>query len=272
MRTHRREFLQAVGVAAASGVMLGGLPASAAVLERPPARSPGWSEIEGVAFDAFTVLDFRQISATAERLFPGQGARFEELWRTRLFEYSWLRVAGARYRDFEGLSADAFAWASAVLKLTPAAEVRRDFLETIVQLAPWPEATSVLRQLRASGRKLSFLSNFTPGMLATIGRRTGLDQLMDPPLSTDAVRSYKPDPRTYHLAVDAFRLPKERIAFIAHGGWDAAGASWFGFPTCWINRLGVPREELGAVPLATLPNLSTLPGLLSGVASPGEPH
>ena len=50
--------------------------------------------VGAVAFDAFTLLDFRQLPATAERLFPGQGARFEEVWRTRLFDYSWLRVLG----------------------------------------------------------------------------------------------------------------------------------------------------------------------------------
>jgi 2-haloacid dehalogenase len=82
------------------------------------------------------------------------------------------------------------------------------------------------------------------------------------------VRSYKPAPRAYQLAPEAFRLPKERIAFVAHGGWDAAGAGWFGFPTYWINRTGIPRDELGVAPTATLPSLSPLPGLLTGAAGP----
>jgi 2-haloacid dehalogenase len=217
-----------------------------------------------VAFDAFTLLDFRQLPATAERLFPGQGPRLEEVWRTRLFDYGWLRVVGGQYRDFEAVSADAFTFAAGLLKLSPSAEARREFLETIVGLSPWPEAPGVLSQLRAAGLKLAFLSNLTPAMLGSIARRTGLDRLMDAPLSTDAVRSYKPAPRAYQLAVDAFGLPRERIAFVAHGGWDAAGAGWFGFPTYWINRAGIPRDELGVVPVATLPSLSPLPALLTG--------
>lgn len=244
MMTQRREFLMAVG-----GLTMGGLGSSA-------------GPIGGVAFDAFTLLDFRPLPATAERLFPGQGARLEEVWRTRLFDYSWLRVLGGQYRDFETVSADAFGFASALLKLSPSPQARREFLDTIVGLPAWPEAVATLTQLRAAGLKLAFLSNFTPAMLASIGRRTGLDRLMDPPLSTDAVRSYKPDPRAYHLAVEAFRLPKERIAFVAHGGWDAAGAAWFGFPTYWVNRTGIPRDELGVTPLATISSLAPLPGLL----------
>jgi 2-haloacid dehalogenase len=265
MSTGRREFLNCVGGLAAAGFVLGaGASTRAAASERAP------GPIGGVAFDAFTLLDFRALPAMAERLFPGQGARFEELWRIRLFEYSWLRVLGGQYRDFDAVSADAFGFAAATLKLSPPAAARREYLDTLLQLPTWPEVPSVLAQLRAAGLKLAFLSNFTPAMLSAIGHRTGLDKLMDAPLSTDAVRSYKPDPRAYQMAVEAFRLPKERIAFVAHGGWDAAGAGWFGFPTYWLNRVGVSSEELGVSPVATLPSLSPLPRALAGETGRGN--
>jgi 2-haloacid dehalogenase len=47
------------------------------------------------------------------------------------------------------------------------------------------------------------------------------------------------------MALGACALPKSRIGFAAFGGWDAAGASWFGFPTAWVNRAGAPREGIG---------------------------
>lgn len=267
MSTHRREFLQAMGGMAGWGLARG---AGAGTGAGSAGRGGGTGAVGAVAFDAFTLLDFRQLPATAERLFPGQGARLEELWRTRLFEYGWLRVLGGRYRDFQALSGDAFDFAAAALKLSPSAAARGELLETLVQLPAWPEALPVLGELRAAGLKLALLSNFTARMLATIGRRTGLGRLLDAPLSTDVVRSYKPDPRAYHLAVEAFRLPRERIAFVAHAGWDAAGAGWFGFPTCWINRNGIARDALGVAPVATLTSLSPLPGLLAGLA--GAPN
>ena len=267
MSTGRREFLNCVGGLAAAGLVLGAGPGTGS---RASAREQALGLIGAVAFDAFTLLDFRALPATAERLFPGQGARFEELWRTRLFEYSWLRVLGGHYSDFEAVSADAFGFAAAALKLSPSAAARREYLDVLVQLPTWPEASAVLTQLRAAGLKLAFLSNFTPGMLGTIARRTGLDRLMDAPLSTDAVRSYKPDPRAYQLAVEAFRLPKERIAFVAHAGWDAAGAGWFGFPTYGVNRVGTSPEQLGVSPVATLPSLSPLPGLLEQARAGGD--
>ena len=46
-------------------------------------------------------------------------------------------------------------------------------------------------------------------------------------------------------------------------GWDAAGASAFGFTTTWVNRVGLPQDRLPAAPHHILPDLSRLPELLA---------
>jgi 2-haloacid dehalogenase len=53
-------------------------------------------------------------------------------------------------------------------------------------------------------------------------------------------------------------LPREQILFVAFAGWDAAGAKAFGYPTYWVNRLGLPREELGILPDAVGTDLTDL--------------
>jgi 2-haloacid dehalogenase len=50
------------------------------------------------------------------------------------------------------------------------------------------------------------------------------------------------------MAIDALGLRREEILFAAFAGWDAAGAKTFGYPTFWVNRLGLPLEELDVVP------------------------
>ena len=50
------------------------------------------------------------------------------------------------------------------------------------------------------------------------------------------------------MAVEAFGLKLEEIAFAAFGGWDVAGAKWFGYTTFWVNRLDLPVGELGVTP------------------------
>jgi 2-haloacid dehalogenase len=92
---------------------------------------------------------------------------------------------------------------------------------------------------------MAFLSNFSASMLDAGVANSGLQGMFEPHLSTDRVGAYKPDPRAYQMAVDAFGALPEEILFVAFGGWDAAGAKAFGFPTFWVNRQGVRAEELG---------------------------
>jgi 2-haloacid dehalogenase len=101
--------------------------------------------------------------------------------------------------------------------------------------------------LKGAGIRLAFLSNMTSKLLDAGIRNSGLEGLFDHVLSTDRVRTFKPDPRAYQMALDAFMLQREEILFVAFAGWDAAGAKWFGYPTFWVNRLGLPAEELGVV-------------------------
>jgi 2-haloacid dehalogenase len=58
------------------------------------------------------------------------------------------------------------------------------------------------------------------------------------------------------MALDAFGLGREEIAFVAFAGWDAAGATWFGYPTVWMNRTSASAEELGATPTSIARDLA----------------
>lgn len=68
----------------------------------------------------------------------------------------------------------------------------------------------------------------------------------------------------YQMGVDAFRLPREAIVFAASAAWDAAGAKAFGYPTFWLNRGGLPPEELGVGPDATGSSTADLVKFVAG--------
>ncbi len=69
-------------------------------------------------------------------------------------------------------------------------------------------------------------------------------------ISTDEKQTYKPSRMAYQLAIEKLKLRKEEILFVPFAGWDMAGATWFGYPTFWLNRLNTPHEELDAKPMA----------------------
>lgn len=232
---HRRDFL-ALAAGAASAVFV------------PQTRAaPGSGRIHAIAFDAFTTFDGRPLNALAEELFPGNGTALMNAWRTRQFEYTWLRTLSGNYLDFWHVTADALDVATKLLKLDSGAMQRERLMQGFLELKAWPDALPALRQMRASGLKLAFLANPTVAMLDRWVANSGLEGLFEPHLSTDRVRAFKPDPRAYRMGTEAFGLPPASIVFAAFGGWDAAGAKAFGYPTFWVNRASAPVEQLGFV-------------------------
>src|SRR5262249_15637220 len=150
------------------------------------------------------------------------------------------------------------AYAGAATKVALDDVARKRLMGAFASLPAWPDVRPVLEALRVAGVRLAFLSNFTAEMLDAAVASAGLRGFFGPHPTTDRVRAYRPDPRAYAMAVEAFRLPREEIAFVASAPWDAAGAKWFGFPTLWIDRNAAPPEELGVSPDATAPDLKVL--------------
>jgi 2-haloacid dehalogenase len=238
MTATRRELLTLAASAAGAGLF----PSAKAAESVMPRR------FKAIAFDAFVIFDPRSISALAEELFPGKGARLSEVWRARQFEYGWLRMAMGRYADFSQITGDALTFAAKTLKIELAPEQRSRLMEASRELKPWPGVVEGLKSLRNAGVRLAFLSNSTPDALAARTKASGLEGLFEHQLSTDTIKTYKPDPRAYAMAVEAFALPAENILFAAFGGWDAIGAKAFGYPVFWFNPGHQPVEELGEVP------------------------
>lgn len=232
----RRPFLRSVAGAAIAGTVRG-----AHASTPTPTRAV---RIRAVAFDLFTIFDPRSVVATAETIVPGRGRALCESWRVRQFEYSWLRVAAGTYRDFRFVTADALAHAARASGVDLSEDASEALMTSFERLAPWADSRSALTSMRDAGLRLAPLANFTTPMIENLLGRAGMRTLFDDVISTDRAKTYKPDPRAYALGPTTFKLSRAEIAFVAFGGWDAAGAKWFGFPTFWVNRLGVPAEEL----------------------------
>jgi 2-haloacid dehalogenase len=221
-------------------------------------QDPRRPRFAAVAFDGLAILDPRPVFTLAETLYPGRGAELGMLWRTRQFDYQWLRALSRRYADFLATTEDALVFAARQLKLPLTSADRERLMRAYLELKAWPDAVPVLRALKADGLRLAFLSNMTRPMLDAGIANSGLAGTFEHVLSTDAIRTYKPDPRAYQMAPDAFGLAPEAILFVAFAGWDAAGAKSFGFTTYWANRSDAGAEELGFAADAQGPDLSQL--------------
>jgi 2-haloacid dehalogenase len=216
------------------------------------------SHIKAIVFDGFVIFDPKPVFALAESFFPGVGASFSNEWRTRQFEYTWLRIAARQYADFWQVTRDALVFAAKKLSIELTSEKLDKLMNAYLELDVWPDVITAIKSLKNSGLQLGFLSNFTANMLDKNVRHSRLEGIFAHILSTDRAKTYKPDPLAYQLAVDSFRLKREEILFAAFGGWDAVGAKLFGYPTFWVNRQKLPLEQLGAVPDGSGETLSQL--------------
>ena len=208
-----------------------------------------------VLFDAYgTLFDVYSVGLLAEQLFPGQGQSLSVLWRDKQIEYTRLVTTsndGAQYRPFWELTVASLRHVCKRLGLALTPEREQQLMNEYRHLSAFPENRQVLQALRARGVPTGILSNGDPGMLGIAVRSAGLEGLLDHVLSVDSVRRYKTHPQAYALGTQATGLPAAQVLFVSSNGWDALGATWFGYRTLWVNRYQLPFEELGTPPTRT---------------------
>ena len=211
---------------------------------------------EAVLFDAYgTLFDVYSVGLLAEQLYPGRGDALALLWRDKQIEYTRLASMSGRYRPFWDLTRVGLRYAVLRLGLPPDSASEDQLMNQYRHLSAFPENREVLEGLRQRGIRAGILSNGDPEMLAVALRSAGLADLIDPVLSADTVRRFKTDAAVYQLGPDALGLPARKILFVSSNGWDALGATWFGYTTLWINRAGLPPEQLDPAPTRTARNL-----------------
>jgi 2-haloacid dehalogenase len=217
-----------------------------------------------VLFDAYgTLLDVYSVAELIEELFPGKGQAMSVLWRDKQIEYTRLVTTcnqGAHYRPFSEITRAALIFTIKKLAVSPEdIWTDEEFLleyEPVIELLlaqyqhldAFPENIAVLQELKARGIPTGILSNGDAHMLQDAVRFAGLSPYLDHLISVDQVRKFKTHPDAYALGEQVTGLRASGILFVSSNGWDALGATWFGYQTLWVNRYHLPFEELGTQP------------------------
>ena len=202
-----------------------------------------------VLFDAYgTLFDVYSVGLLAEQLFPGHGERLAVLWRDKQIEYTRLVTMSGRYRPFWELTRAGLRFAAARLALRLDASAEDRLMNQYRHLSAFPENKDVLVELKRRGIPAGILSNGDPEMLGVAVKSAGFSDLLTHVLSVHSVKRFKTDPAAYALGPQALKLAAHEILFVSSNGWDAIGATWFGYTTLWVNRAGLPLEQLDTPP------------------------
>jgi len=219
--------------------------------------------ISACVFDAYgTLFDFASAAAGCADLLGEKTGPLTALWRDKQLQYSWLRGLQGRYVPFWQVTGDALDHALAALGLAQEPGLRERLMDLYRHLATFPEVPGVLATLRQAGFATAILSNGSPDMLESAVGRGGLADAFDAVLSVDVLRTFKPDPRVYQLAVDRLGVAPARIAFMSSNAWDAHAAAAFGMQVVWCNRYRQHAERLPGTPAREIRSLAELPALL----------
>ena len=202
-----------------------------------------------VLFDAYgTLFDVYSVALLAEQLFPGFGERLSVLWRDKQIEYTRLTSMSGQYKPFWDLTRAGLRYAAQRLGLALDATAEDRLMNQYRHLSSFPENREVLAELKERGISAGILSNGDPDMLGVAVKSAGFSGLLAHVISVHPLRKFKTDPATYALGTQALDLPARDILFVSSNCWDAIGATWFGYTTLWVNRFGLPLEQLDTSP------------------------
>ncbi|WP_299362222.1 haloacid dehalogenase type II [uncultured Paracoccus sp.] len=210
-------------------------------------------------FDAygtlFDVAGAARVAAADDAALAEIWPRLADDWRRKQLEYSWIRAITGDHADFWTVTAQALDWAAEAHGLAPSQRDR--LLDLYRHLPAYPEAADAMATLRQRGAQLAIFSNGTPEMLAEAvasSRLEGFDAL----LSVETAGVYKPAAASYRIVTDHFGCLPGEITFVSSNGWDVYGATRFGFASVWVNRAGLPVDNLPARPGRIVTDLTGL--------------
>ena len=183
-----------------------------------------------------------------------------ERWRQKQLQYTWLRAITGDHTDFWTVTQDGLDWALDSMGLRDRS-LRARLLELYRELGAYPEVPAMLNALKSAGFDTAILSNGSPDMLDTAVSSAGIGDLLDAILSVESVGVFKPDARVYDLVGSHFGTRRYEVLFVSSNGWDAAGASGYGFHTVWVNRANEPVDRLPGRPNNILSDLTAIPDI-----------
>jgi 2-haloacid dehalogenase len=200
------------------------------------------ADVKALTFDVFgTVVDYRStIIAEGEQLNRDKGlnvdwAAFADAWRGR-YRPSMDRVMSGElpWTNLDALHHLALEELLETFKVTGFTEEEKVRLNKVWhRLQPWPDTIAGLTRLRQRFI-LATLSNGNMALLVDMAKYSGLP--WDCILSAELSHAYKPDPRTYLMAVDLLGLRPEQVMMVAAHHSDLHAARTQGLKTAFVRR------------------------------------
>ena len=214
--------------------------------------------IHAVCFDAFgTLIDIATVNDFLEQRFPTLGEQIGSVWRMKQIDYTRLRSIGDRYKPFGEVTQDALTATLRSFDISQETDLVTEVMNQYRTCNAFDDSQLVLQTLSTPW---SILTNGDRDFIDPILSQAGIAIDKDQLITSDQVHDFKVSPTLYQQALNWACSrgvnSRDNVLFVTANQWDAIGATWFGFTTCWINRNGETPEELDATPTREVSELT----------------
>ncbi|MCK5252997.1 MAG: HAD-IA family hydrolase [Thermoplasmata archaeon] len=224
---------------------------------------------DAVLFDLFgTLVDFHSVfintlhKVLVENELLDQAEEFRNRWQRFVFQGQAAGTFMTVREDFTsslvtvlvdlGRDGDMAVYADQVID---------EMFEQLHEAELYPEVPKVIAALEGEGIPWAIVSNVDEEDLRAIISFHDLRPLAA--VSSERVRSYKPDPAIFIAALDELDLPASSVVHVGDSPLaDVAGATGVGIDALWVNRHDEVYPDDLPQPGWNMPDLSGLTGLL----------
>ena len=215
-----------------------------------------------LGFDVYgTLIDPDGIVATLEKFAAGKAAEFSRTWRDKQLEYSFRRGLMQNYENFSVCTGNAFDYTSAYLDVPFSPRDKAEVLSAYLTLRAFDDVAEGLARARNSGYRMFAFSNGSAEAVETLLENAGIREYFIGVVSTDEMKSYKPNPGVYsHFLRRAGALGADAW-LVSSNPFDVIGAISSGMRAAWVKRS--PKalfDPWGIEPTLTINSLLDLSG------------
>lgn len=190
-----------------------------------------------IAFDVYgTLIDTAGIVAALDARLGAQAGAFSDLWRAKQLEYSFRRGLMQNYRDFSVCTRQALDFCCAALGVEMSPEERRRLLDAYRFLPAFPDVEPALSRFRETGSRLYAFSNGRPDDVQNLLQHAGIDTFLDGVVSTDEIKSFKPNPGVYAHFLRRSGACGAEAWLVSGNPFDVIGALSAGMRGAWVRR------------------------------------
>ncbi|MBH3423974.1 MULTISPECIES: haloacid dehalogenase type II [Pseudomonas] len=195
-----------------------------------------------------TLLDLEPMRASVGQALGGR-PELLGLWFSTLLHYSLVETSTEQYHDFGTVGTAALMMVAQAhgVQLSEA-QARASIVTPITRLPAYADVRPGLQMLKDKGYTLIALTNSSRKVVQAQLSFAGLDDLFTDYLSSDTLKSYKPNLAVYTWAVQQRGITPAEAMLVAAHGWDIAGAQRAGLRSAFVARPGQSLYPLAPAP------------------------